>query len=211
MAKALRFIVCVAVAGIVAAPLLAADPVSAQRQAQAKAMALRAARADAMRKLGERINGLWITSNTKVQDFVADAASADEVIPTLPPARTRELARELGRTIRRMHDWGLRNRDMKRDNVLVQRDGSGFVFLDLDGVRQTRKGPLDWDRRARDLAVLTGSMLDFDRVPTGLRLRALDSYLDGETPPGFEPGEFTLRILRLAQEVRERHLEKQSS
>jgi tRNA A-37 threonylcarbamoyl transferase component Bud32 len=146
-----------------------------------------------------------------VQDFVDDAASVDEVIPSLPPHRARELARELGRTVRRMHDWGLRNRDMKRDNVLVRRDGSGFVFLDLDGVRQTRKGPLDWDRRARDLAVLTGSMIDFNTVPTGLRLRALDAYLDGETPPGFEPGEFARRILELANEVRARHLEKQAS
>jgi len=146
-----------------------------------------------------------------VQDFVDDAAVADAVLPTLPAARCRALARELGRTIRRMHDWGLRNRDMKRDNVLVRRDGTGFVFLDLDGVRQSRKGPLDWDRRARDLAVLNGSLLDFQAVPTGLRLRALDAYLDGETPVGFEPGEFARRVLELSREVRERHIEKQAS
>jgi len=144
-----------------------------------------------------------------VQDFVEDAATADDVLPALPPARARELARELGRTARRMHDWGLRHRDMKRDNVLVRRDGSGFVFLDLDGVRQTRKGPLDWDRRARDLAVLNGSLLDFAAVPTGLRLRALDAYLDGETPPGFAPGGFAMRVVELSADVRERHLEKQ--
>jgi hypothetical protein len=39
-------------------------------KAQNKLLAIRAARADAMRKLGERINGLFITSETHVKDFV---------------------------------------------------------------------------------------------------------------------------------------------
>lgn len=73
MAKAIRILVCVVVAGGVAAPLMAAGPVSLQKRAQAKAMALRAARVDAMRKLGERIMGLSITAETKVQDFVAES------------------------------------------------------------------------------------------------------------------------------------------
>jgi len=49
----------------------AADAVSEQRQAKRKLLAQRAARADAMRKLAERIKGLRITSDTTVQDFVA--------------------------------------------------------------------------------------------------------------------------------------------
>jgi len=73
MAKALRILVCVAVVGIIASPLMAADPVSAQKRAQAKALALRAARADAMRKLGERIRGLAISSDTKGEDFVTES------------------------------------------------------------------------------------------------------------------------------------------
>ena len=40
-------------------------------QAQAKLMAFRAAELDARRKLAEQIDGLMITSNTSVQDFVA--------------------------------------------------------------------------------------------------------------------------------------------
>ncbi|MEM8885307.1 MAG: lipopolysaccharide kinase InaA family protein [Planctomycetota bacterium] len=142
-----------------------------------------------------------------LQDFVSDAGPIDEVLPTLPAARARELARDLGRTLRRMHDWGLRHRDLKRDNVWLRKDGSGFVFLDLDGVRQTRKGALDWDRRCRDLAVLHGTLKDTHAVPTGLRLRALDAYLDGKTPPGFEPGAFVRRLMRQAEETRERHRE----
>ncbi len=40
-------------------------------QAQAKLMALRGAELDARRKLAEQVNGLMITSNTSVHDFVA--------------------------------------------------------------------------------------------------------------------------------------------
>ena len=46
--------------------------VSAQRRAQRKLLAQRAARADAMRRLAERIKGLQITSETTVNDFVAE-------------------------------------------------------------------------------------------------------------------------------------------
>jgi hypothetical protein len=42
------------------------------RNAQAKLMAQRAARVDAIRKLSERINGLAITSKTTVKDFVTE-------------------------------------------------------------------------------------------------------------------------------------------
>ena len=49
----------------------AADAVSEQRKAQNKLLAQRAARADAIRKLAERIRGLKITSETTVSDFVA--------------------------------------------------------------------------------------------------------------------------------------------
>lgn len=73
MAKAAKLLVCVAVAALVAAPLMAADPLSAQKEAQAKVLALRAARADAMRKLGERIFGLAITADTTVKDFVTES------------------------------------------------------------------------------------------------------------------------------------------
>ena len=43
----------------------------AANQAQARLMALRGAELDARRKLAEKINGLMITSNTSVHDFVA--------------------------------------------------------------------------------------------------------------------------------------------
>ncbi len=49
------------------------DAVSDQKKAQNKLLAYRAARADAIRKLAERINGLAISSNTTVKDFVTES------------------------------------------------------------------------------------------------------------------------------------------
>ena len=60
-------------AGVVAAPSAA----SQAKAAQSKLMACRAARADAIRKLAERIKGLQITSATRVQDFVAESDAID--------------------------------------------------------------------------------------------------------------------------------------
>ncbi|MDH3590351.1 MAG: lipopolysaccharide kinase InaA family protein [Planctomycetota bacterium] len=138
---------------------------------------------------------------------VADARPLDEAAALMTPHRARETAGRLGRLLRRMHDWGLRHRDLKRDNLLVRADGE-FVFLDLDGIRQTRRGKLDWERRARDLAQLDGSLLSRNRVPTGLRLRTLDAYLARETPPGFEPGRFARLVVSFAAASRRRRLER---
>ncbi|MHC4933367.1 MAG: lipopolysaccharide kinase InaA family protein [Planctomycetota bacterium] len=133
-----------------------------------------------------------------------EALPLEEVCRLLPPARSHRAAVRLGRTLRRMHDWGLRHRDLKKDNLLLTRDGMRVRFLDLDGVRQCLLRPVDWQRRARDLANLDGSLFDRSLVPTGLRLRFLDGYLGGETPPGFAPGEFPRSVARQGAEIRER-------
>ena len=49
------------------------DAVGDKRKAQAKLMAYRAARVDAIRMLGERIRGLRVTSKTTVKDFVTES------------------------------------------------------------------------------------------------------------------------------------------
>jgi hypothetical protein len=51
----------------------AGDAVSDKRKAQNKLLAYRAARADGIRKLAERIRGLRITSQTTVRDFVTES------------------------------------------------------------------------------------------------------------------------------------------
>jgi len=70
--------ILVACAAVLAGGLAwADDAVSLQHQAQQKLLAYRAARADGIRKLAERIKGLNITSETTVADFVAESDRID--------------------------------------------------------------------------------------------------------------------------------------
>ena len=64
---------CVVVVFVAASAPVWADAVSEKRRAQNKLLAYRAARVDGMRKLAERINGLFITSQTSVKDFVTES------------------------------------------------------------------------------------------------------------------------------------------
>ena len=61
-------------------PVLGQDAITAQREAKRKLLAQRAARADAMRKLAERIKGLKITSSTTVHDFVTEDDTIDTAL-----------------------------------------------------------------------------------------------------------------------------------
>ncbi|MFP4353528.1 MAG: hypothetical protein ACLFUJ_00285 [Phycisphaerae bacterium] len=65
-------------------PLIAgaqnADSLALQKQAQRKLLAYRAARADAIRKLAERIKGLELASQTTVEDFVT---TSDRIVSSL--------------------------------------------------------------------------------------------------------------------------------
>lgn len=75
-----------------------------------------------------------------------------------------ELGVALAGALLRMHRSGLRHRDLKAPNVLVELDGRdvlGVVLIDLDGVRRRRLGiaPRAWRDRARDLARLRLSLL----------------------------------------------------
>lgn len=60
---------------VVSAGAWAQDALSEKQKAQNKLLAQRAARADALRKLSERINGLRLTSETTVKDFVTESDS----------------------------------------------------------------------------------------------------------------------------------------
>jgi len=70
MQRLTRAVVMIAVAAVLCSQGLA-DAGSEKLKAQNKLLSMRAARVDAMRKLAERINGLMITSETSVRDFVA--------------------------------------------------------------------------------------------------------------------------------------------
>lgn len=58
-------------------------------------------------------------------------------------------ARSLGRSVGRLHAHGLRNRDLKFDNLIRDPADGSVLIADLDGVR--RKTPLDHRGRAADL------------------------------------------------------------
>ncbi len=156
-------------------------------------------------------DGILPTRSILVMRRERTAQPFPHVLESLSPSAARTAAARLGRTLRRMHDWGLRHRDLKHDNILADRDGTGFRFLDLDGIRQTRCGHLDWERRARDLGHLSGSLLDRNAVPTGLRLRLLDAYLGTHPPAGWEPGEFARKVNDVARGVESRKRESVTS
>jgi len=152
-------------------------------------------------------DGLLPSRSILLMRRVTDAQPIEDVFAGAGVRRAREIAVRVGKTLRRMNDWGLRHRDLKKDNVFYDAERDEVVLLDLDGIRQTRSDRVDWPRRARDLANLAGSLLDRNRVPLGLRLRALDSYLAGTNPPGYGPGGFARLVLRLSEETRERRLQ----
>ena len=77
--KTLVMVMAVAMLASLAGPVLAQ---SAQRNAQRKLLAIRAARVDAMRKMAERIKGLRITSETTVQDFVTENDTIETALNT---------------------------------------------------------------------------------------------------------------------------------
>ncbi len=71
----LKRLMLVVAAGAILAQAAGArgDALAEKYAAQNKLLAMRAARVDAMRKLAERINGLVISSETSVKDFVAES------------------------------------------------------------------------------------------------------------------------------------------
>ncbi|MDP6546042.1 MAG: LPP20 family lipoprotein [Phycisphaerae bacterium] len=72
MMRTIKLAMCVIVVALAVLPAWG-DAISEKRKAQNKLLAMRAARADAIRKLAERIKGLKIRSDTTVQDFVAES------------------------------------------------------------------------------------------------------------------------------------------
>lgn len=73
MGKIIQVVLCAAILTGWAVSVPAQDSLSEQKKAQNKLLAYRAARADAIRKLAERIKGLRITSETTVRDFVTES------------------------------------------------------------------------------------------------------------------------------------------
>jgi len=81
MSKTTKLLLFVIVAFACVAPARG-NAISEKRKAQNRLLAMRAARADAIRKLAERIKGLNITSKTTVQDFVTESDTIRTALDT---------------------------------------------------------------------------------------------------------------------------------
>lgn len=81
-------------------------------------------------------------------------ATAAELLPRLELTPARQAAHRLGAALGRMHAHGLRNRDLKFENLV--HDGEQFVPVDLDGVRLKR--PTDRRGEAADLGRLEAAL-----------------------------------------------------
>ncbi len=105
-------------------------------------------------------------------------------------ARLWTVLDELGRLVRRLHEWRYSHRDLKAANLLVSpigavmssrglrevaRGGDHVWLIDLVGVR--RLGKVGRSRRVRDLARLHMSFLDHPALTRTDRLRLLRAYL----------------------------------
>lgn len=127
-----------------------------------------------------------------LQEKVPEARYFKEYLATASRSERLDMARQVGRLIRRLHEWKITHRDLKAPNLLVSparavmgvrglespiKDGGAHVWLvDLVGARVC--GQLSEKRRMRDLARLNVSFL-FDRTTSRTdRLRVLCSYLN---------------------------------
>ena len=72
-----------------------------------------------------------------------------------------DCAAEFGASVGRLHSFGLRNRDMKFENLIRDPDANRIVMVDLDGVR--RRVPGDNRGRASDLGRLLAAFNHADR------------------------------------------------
>lgn len=99
---------------------------------------------------------------------VANVSLADELADgRLDPAAFGAIAASLGNEVGRLHAHGLRNRDLKFEN-LIRDPADGRIYqIDLDGVR--RKPSLDTRGIGRDLGRLLAAF-DAAGSPGGLRM-----------------------------------------
>ena len=138
-------------------------------------------------------------SERLIQSAVPNATLLDAWWKSIQtPNRRRALADKLGSVIHRMHAMGVRHRDLKAANLLVDAQ-DGPWLIDLVGVRLKRQiKPADQEA---DLARLARSALAVGGVSPSEMLRFLKSYQGGRLHPEWK---FMCRkILRLAtQKIR---------
>jgi len=92
------------------------------------------------------------------------------------PRMRRQLARQLGAELARIHQSGLAHRDLYAKHVLVEPAGDGFLFHFLDWQRSRLAGSVSWGQRCRDLGTLHATLADGLATPRE-RLACLIAYV----------------------------------
>lgn len=107
-----------------------------------------------------------------------------EALLSAPSAEARrELLREVGEAVRRLHDAGVDHRDLQLHNVLVS-DDSGrrrIVVVDLDRAVYHARGGLPARLRARNLGRLTRSAVKAGLFRGPIGRRELAAFVGGYT------------------------------
>jgi len=103
------------------------------------------------------------------------------------PQELRALLARVGGWLRKVHDAGVWQRDMKPSNILVRRGRAGFdsaalFLIDVTAVR-LYPGGLDRGRRVRNLTQLLDLTPDLDGEP---RQILVEAYLGAAAPPELE-------------------------
>lgn len=143
--------------------------------------------------LSPRCLAVWHEGATGylLQEKVPQALPLRDFLATATRSQRWEVAHQIGRLIRSLHDWDISHRDLKAANLLVSparaimggrgletpvEDGGSHVWLiDLVGARLAPG--LDEPRRQRDLSRLLVSFLGDKSLSRTDRLRVLCSYL----------------------------------
>jgi tRNA A-37 threonylcarbamoyl transferase component Bud32 len=99
-------------------------------------------------------------------------------LETAPPCKRRDVARELGAALARLHQAGFEHPDLYSKHVLVSSapPPQFLAFRFLDWQRARRHGRVGWTARWRDLANLDATLAD-NLASQRERLLALHSYL----------------------------------
>jgi tRNA A-37 threonylcarbamoyl transferase component Bud32 len=126
----------------------------------------------------------------------ACAGGARSPLASLPRASRRAALHRLGRFLRRLHDAETSHRDLKAPNLVAIPGSRGvsFAVVDLDGAR-VHRGPVPWQRRARDLARLDAS-LPSSAVSRADRLRVLRGYFAAFERLPVDRATFAARVAR---------------
>lgn len=129
------------------------------------------------------------------------------MMPSRQYEMAREVLRQLGRLLQRLHEHHFTHRDLKGSNLLARwlgDEGMDVVLLDLDGLK------FRWfvtaKRRFKDLMRLNVALLECSAVNRAGRLRMLTGYLRGSVARGIPFKPYWRTLEEMSDEKRRRQI-----